>query len=265
MNIKKVNITLKERIRNLKNKDKDKINNFTDIKRINIDFSNNNIYFQNFSQLKSKIFTNHFRNNRNYLKNQRLNEIFDKEKNYNCNSLIKKIKQVFKETYDFKNHNKSCNYINNINNSNNKSTNNQLNSKLLLYLNKIKNINSKNIIYRNNNFNRANSAKNIIERKINNIFLNNNYTTFYEIIKSTRYNNLNSFKKENIYKNINNKISFNRLISSTKNKSQHNLYENILGNNNFKKQQNNNINNNKKNKSNSMGHHQKVNNTKKVN
>ena len=143
-------------------------------------------------------------------------------------------------------------------NSNDKSMDNPLKSKLLLYINKIKKNNSQNIVYRNNNYNRSNSARNIIERKNISFQFNNNYNTFYEIIKSTRYNRLNNFKKENIYKNIKNKISLNKLISSTKNKSAFNSYGNILRNNNHKKHQSNNNNN----KVNSVEHRQALSNTK---
>ena len=96
MNEKKeeeINIT--ERLKNLSNKiEIQNINTFSMIKRLT-NHKSNEIKFRNFSQLKSKIIEKHFNKTRKNLKNNRLNQIFDKEKNCCSSSFIKKFQEVF--------------------------------------------------------------------------------------------------------------------------------------------------------------------------
>ena len=205
MNDKKeeeINIT--ERLKNLSNKiEIQNINTFSMIKRLT-NHKSNEIKFRNFSQLKSKIIEKHFNKTRKNLKNKRLNQIFDKEKDYCSSSFIKKFQEVFNETNDI-NKRKGINYISN---RNNKSVNGELNSKLLSYINKIKKINSKNEINKIYNLNSISNSKDN-ERKYNSIIMNNFYDTFYHINKTTNYNKIIDLKKENVYKNIQNKTRFN--------------------------------------------------------
>ncbi len=229
MNEKKeeeINIT--ERLKNLSNKiEIQNINTFSMIKRLT-NHKSNEIKFRNFSQLKSKIIEKHFNKTRKNLKNKRLNQIFDKEKNCCSSSFIKKFQEVFKETNDI-NKRKGINYISN---RNNKSVNGELNSKLLSCVNKIKKINSKNEINKIYNLNSISNSKDN-ERKYNSIIMNNFYDTFYHINKTTNYNKIIDLKKENVYKNIQNKTRFNNnynkgiLIKKLNNKY-NNLYRNNM-------------------------------------
>ena len=235
-------ISLRERLLNLKNKVKNEnINNFTMLTRLpNNNNKNRKIKYKSFSQLKSKIIEKkHLNNRQKNLKNQRLNEIFDKDKFYDSKTFIKKFREVFNETYN--NNSTSYNYVRN------NTMNNQSNSKLINYINKIKKMNDKNLFDNNNNSNdknySMNLSKNISERKYDNNDLINKYcSTFFEINKSTSYNKLkkNNIVNGNIYKNINHKIRFNDNNKKVKINGQCNPYGNLFRNNKYTNKYNNN-------------------------
>ena len=229
MEEKKEEISLRERLRKLANKtNNENINTFTMLKRLSNNSNNNQIKFKNFSQLKSKILENHLNKSRKNLKNHRLNQIFDKEQNYNSSSFAKKYKELFNETCGLSKGN-GYHYISN---RNNKPENSRINSQLLMYINKIKKMNNKNEYKRNYDLNSIYNSK-YKERKFDSNIMNNFYDTFYKINKSTSYNKINDIKKENVYKNINHKIRFsgsytNKTNYARKNKNQ---YNNIYRNN----------------------------------
>ena len=242
MNNKKDEINIRERLFNLKNKGKNEnINDFTMLARIKKNNNKNRkIKYKSFSQLKSKILEKKNINNREKnLKNQRLNEIFDKDRFYYSKTFITKFREVFNETYN----NNSTSYSN----ARNPTLNNQSNSKLINYINKIQKLNNK-IQYDINNNSKdknysMNLVKNISERKYDNNDLINKYcNTFLEINKSTSYNKLkkNNIVNGNIYKNINHKIRFNDNNKKVKINGQCNPYGNLFRNNKYTNKYNNN-------------------------
>ena len=250
MNNKKDELSLRERLIQLKYKGKNEnINNFTMLTKLNNNYKIKNTKYKSFSQFKSKILDKHLNNRQKNLKNQRLNEIFDKDKNYDSKTFIKKFKEVFNETY-----NNSTNYSYLRNNT----MNSQSNSKLINYINKIKKLNNKNLCDINYNSNDKNFSmnltKNISERKYKNNDLINKYcNTFFDINKSTSYNKLKKNIKGNIYKNINHKIRFNN-NKKVKINEQYNPYGNFFRNNIYK----NNFNNNYEKTLNSMDYYQSL-------
>jgi hypothetical protein len=158
-----LNLTFKERIRLLTNKSKNgKIKSFT-LFRLS---DNNKKYtkFNKFSELRTKALEKYLNKGRNSLKQKRLNEIFDKEKN---NSISKNFNQKFKEVF-----NETL------------GDDNQLNSKLILYINNLKklenqeNINN-NIFHKDNNSNfllqNLSQRNNNSHHMIFNYNLNNKY------------------------------------------------------------------------------------------
>ena len=241
MEEKKEEISLRERLRKLANKtNNENINTFTMLKILSNNSNNNQIKFKNFSQLKSKILENHLNKSRKNLKNHRLNQIFDKEQNYNSSSFAKKYKELFNETCGLSKGN-GYQYISN---RNNKPENSRINSQLLMYINKIKKMNNKNEYKRNYDLNSIYNSK-YKERKFDSNIMNNFYDTFYKINKSTSYNKINDIKKESVYKNINHKIRFSDSYANKTNyakKNNNNKYNNIFRNNIINKS-NSNVNN----------------------
>lgn len=243
MEEKKEKMSLRERLRKLTNKtNNENINTFTMLKRLSNNNNNNQIKFKNFSQLKSKILENHLNNSRKSLKNRRLNQIFDKEQNYNSSSFVKKYKELFNETCDLSKR-RGYQYISN-SNRNNKPENSRINSQLLMYINKIKKMNNKNEYKRNYDLNGMYNSK-YNERKYDSNIINNFYDTFYKINKSTSYNKINDIKKESVYKNINHKIRFSGSYTNKTNyaRKNNNHYNNIFRNNNIINKSNSNANN----------------------
>lgn len=160
-----LNLTFKERIRLLTNKNKNgKIKSFT-LSRLS---DNNDRYtkFNKFSELRAKVLEKHLNKGRNSLKQKRLNEIFDKEKN---NSISKNFNQKFKEIF----------------NETLGADNQQINSKLILYINNLKKVEYKeNII--NNFFRKDNNSnfllQNFSQRNNNNHHIINNYNLYNKYI-----------------------------------------------------------------------------------
>ena len=230
MEEKKEEMTLRERLRKLANKiNNENINSFTMLKRLSVNSNNNQIKFKNFSQLKTKILESHLNKRQKNLKARRLNQIFDREKNYNSSSFTKKYKELFNETYDL-NYGKGNHFISN---RNNKPEISRINSQLLIYINKIKKMNNKKENKRNYDLKGFYNSK-YNERKYNSNLLYNFYDTFYKINKSTSYNRINDFKKDSVYKNINHKIRFNDCYTNKINylKKKKIQYNNIFRNNN---------------------------------
>ena len=186
-----LNLTFKERIRLLTNKNKNgKIKSFT-LSRLT---DNNDKYtkFNKFSELKTKVLEKHLNKGRNSLKQKRLNEIFDKEKN---NSISKKFNQKFKEIF----------------NETLQADNQQINSKLILYINNLKKLECKENI-NNNFFHKDNNSKfllkNFSQRNNSNHHMINNYNLYNKFIPNDDKKNF-TIKNENISQNM--EYEFNTL------------------------------------------------------
>ena len=200
MDEKAEEINLRERLRILTNENKnEKINNFTFLKRLNNN-KEKDIRFKSFSELKSKIFQKYSNNSKKHLKNKRLNQIFNKDKNYDSSAFIHKLEEVFNETYNI-------NYSSNRNKNSIKQKNN-FNSKLDLYINKVKKNHNKNFNNTNRNYIINNKIINISERKYNSnkpidlnyhLRTNNNSTTY----------KLKKMRNDILYKNTNSQLTFN--------------------------------------------------------
>ena len=215
MSARKSQIDFRERLKLLTNKNiNDNINKFEFLHRLkddsdkNIKLYEDNIKFNNISQF----FGNHNKNKK-YLKNRRLNEIFDKDKNYNSNNFAKKYKELFDETF-FTNNTKDI-----YNMKRNDYSLSNLNPNLILYINKIKEINNKNKksnSYKNliNDYKIKKQNRDDIKNKINNT-INNIYSTSNGQNRSSSYNKINKLKNELLYKKINDKIRFNNINKST--------------------------------------------------
>lgn len=127
--------------------------------------------------------------------------------------LAKKYKELFDETF-FPNNTKD---IYNMKRNDYSLTN--LNPNLILYINKIKEINNKNKksnSYKNliNDYKIKKQNRDDIKNKINNT-INNIYSTSNGQNRSSSYNKINKLKNELLYKKINDKIRFNNINKST--------------------------------------------------
>ena len=229
MNTKKGEYSLKERLRALTNQNKNEnINSFTFLKRLN-NSNDKNFNFNNFVQLKSKVFENHSNIDKKYLKNRRLNQIFNKDIKYSSNNFINKFREVFNETCQL--NNSKCN---NFKSNGNDNSLNELNSKLLLYINKIKKENDKSKIKNDTVFNAKFYDISINDRKNNkNLIYNYFYDDYFKNKKSSSSNKIKKLKNEILYKNkihTNNFNKYNKMSYSSniiKNK-----YVNYFKNNN---------------------------------
>ena len=202
MNIKSEE-SLRERLRILTNENKnDKINKFIFFKRLNNN-KDKEIIFKSFSDLKSKILQKYSQGTIRSLKNKRLNQIFNKEKDYHSYSFIQKLEQVFNETYNINSWKKNGL----IRGKTEIKPKNIYNSKLFLYIKKKKKNNNQSF-----NFNNSNNCDKIINNRLINISeRKNNFN------KSTYNNYLNSFLK----------INKNSTTYKIKNVSSNYLYKNI--------------------------------------
>ena len=169
-----------------------------------------NIKFKNFSELKSRVLEKHLSNSKRSLKQQRLNEIFDKDKRTNNTiNFNKKFKELLNETYDI-NKNKGYYSFNKRSIRNNEV----LNLKLISYLNKIKIDDKENI--KNNydkTFNSKFSIQKLTERDYNINNINNYYKNFYNKYKNTTIDKLKDLKKK-----MNKKMSIDFRLSIKKSK-----------------------------------------------
>lgn len=208
--------SFRERIDMLTNKIKS--NNFKNLITFKkLKFSKDKIIqFNNFSELKLKVLGKHLTNSQKSLKQKRLNEIFNMDKNIKSRNFIRKYDEVFKETFD--NDKKSKDYYYLTDKIDNRSYS------LSSYVNKVKKI--YNIKSMNNNFNDQKISLRLLTNKNykNNIL--DYYNNFFQNYRSCTNKNVISLRKDILKKSISPKIRLSN-INDTLN------HFKIISNNNF--------------------------------
>ncbi len=220
------NLTFKERIRLLTNKNKNgKIKSFT-LSRLS---DNNDKYtkFNKFSELRTKVLEKHLNKGRNSLKQKRLNDIYNKEKSNSISkNFNKKFKEVFNETL--------------------RDDIQLINPKLIIYINNLKNLEYKeninnNILQKGNNSNFL--LQTFSQRNNNSYHLINNYNLYNRYIPNNDKKSC-TIKNENTSQNMG--YDFNTLHNKLLNYKKRKNYsfssfrscyknENIIMNKNYEK------------------------------